>query len=85
MARKTEPLDAGALLLGTLIGMVAGSIAALFLTPRSGAENRRQITSTGHGIRQQLEEAVTPTDPLEESIAEGKAAARRRRLELGLD
>jgi gas vesicle protein len=71
--------------LGFLLGMLLGGGIALFLTPRSGAENRHQISRTGQEMRDQLEEAVTMVDPVAESLAEGKAAARRRRAELGLD
>ncbi len=85
MDAEQARLDIGALIIGLLMGMVAGGLTALFLTPRSGAETRRQITTTSQELREQIEETITPTDPLEESLAEGKAAARRRREALGLD
>ena len=85
MDAEQARLDIGALIIGLLMGMVAGGLTALFLTPRSGAETRRQITTTSQELREQIDETITPTDPLEESLAEGKAAARRRREALGLD
>lgn len=85
MDAEQARLDIGALIIGLLMGMVAGGLTALFLSPRSGAETRRQITTTSQELREQIEETITPTDPLEESLAEGKAAARRRREALGLD
>ena len=85
MSPKDEDLDAGALALGALMGMVLGGLIALFINPRSGAQTRRQIAASGQELREQLEETIVPPDPLEESMAEGKAAARRRRAALGLD
>jgi gas vesicle protein len=83
MNRPNEGLDSGALAWGAIIGFLLGGIAALFLSPRSGAETRKQIGATGQELRGQLEDVVIPPDPLDESMAEGKAAARRRRSELG--
>lgn len=80
-----ERLDIGALLGGVLVGLIAGGLLALFRAPRSGRETRRQLTEASHELRDQIEEAVTPVDPVAESMAEGKAAARRRRTELGLN
>ena len=80
-----ERLDAGALLAGTLFGLLVGGLVALLRVRRSGPETRRQLVEAGQELREQLEEAVVPTDPVAESMAEGKAAARRRRVELGFD
>lgn len=82
---RHEGVDGGALTFGFLLGLVLGGLIVLFRAPRSGVETRRQISVTGQELREQIEEAVTPADPLAESLAEGKAAARRRRVELGLD
>ncbi len=84
MNGSNDGLDGGTLAWGAIIGLVLGGVAALFLSPRSGAETRQQITTTGQELREQLEDVITPPDPLDESMAEGKAAARRRRAELGL-
>ena len=84
MNQSNEGLDSGSLMWGAVIGFVLGGIAALFLSPRSGAETRQQISATGQELREQLEDVVIPPDPIDESMAEGKAAARRRRAELGL-
>jgi gas vesicle protein len=81
---KPEQLDGPALLTGMVMGLMVGGVAALFLSRRSGTETRRQISAASHELREQVEEMITPADPLEESMAEGKAAARRRRAELGL-
>ena len=85
---KKQPetgLHGGALVLGFVFGSVLGGLIALFLNPRSGSQTRQQLAETSNTLRVQLEEAVIPADPLTESLAEGKAAARRRRTELGLD
>ena len=82
---KNDRFDAGTFLIGTVMGLLFGGLIALFRAPRSGPETRRQITEAGQELRDQIEEAVTPADPVAESMAEGKAAARRRRTELGLD
>lgn len=76
-------LDNGLLFGGFIFGLLIGGIAALFRTPRSGSELRQQIADSGDTLRNKLETAVS--DPLAESMAEGKAAARRRRLEMGFN
>jgi gas vesicle protein len=78
-------LDSGSLAFGFVIGSVIGGVIALFLNPRSGVQARQQLAETSTNLRAQLEEVVVPADPLAESLAEGKAAARRRRSELGFD
>jgi gas vesicle protein len=88
-SRKTTDngLDGGLLVFGLLVGLVGGAIVGLLNAPRSGLATRNQITSsvseTGETLRNTVER-VAPHDPIGESIAEGKAAARRRRAELGL-
>ena len=84
-SRPDDGLDSGALVWGFVIGSLFGGLIALFLNPRSGQQTRRQLAETSTSLRVQIEEVVTPADPLIESLAEGKAAARRRRAELGLD
>jgi len=76
-----KQLNTGLLIGGFIIGIIVGGIAALFRAPRSGSEVRQQIAEGGDQIRNKIEAVVS--DPLAESMAEGKAAARRRRLELG--
>lgn len=78
---KSDGLDMGVLIVGFVIGLLAGGIGALFSAPQSGDATRQQITETGHTLRSRIEAAV-PADPVAESMAEGKAAARRRKAEL---
>lgn len=79
---QENSLDSGLLLGGFIVGLIIGGLAALFRTPRSGDDVRHQIVESGDNLRGKLE-SVIANDPLAESMAEGKAAARRRRLELG--
>ncbi len=81
---SAEGIDRLALGVGFVLGMFVGGVAALFKTPKTGSLTRRQLSETGQTLRTKLVTAL-PGDPIAESIAEGKAAARRRRSELGLD
>ncbi len=79
-------LDSGLLIFGLLLGLAVGGLVTLFKAPTSGRALRRQmsdsVTDAGQNLRAGIE-AVVPTDPVAESLAEGKAAARRRLAELG--
>jgi len=79
-------LDNGLLIFGVLLGVVFGGLVTLFNAPKTGRAFRRQFTASvgeaGQNIRSGIE-SVIPTDPVAESMAEGKAAARRRMEELG--
>jgi len=77
-----EPgLDGDLLVSGFVIGLLVGAITALF---NGGSRARQGLLETGETLRDKLE-SIVPTDPIAESLAEGKAAARRRRAELGLE
>lgn len=73
MTTETSPksprwrLDDGTMFWGILIGLVMGIVAWLPRLPRSGTQTQQQLRET-------LER-----DPIEESIAEGKALAQQRR------
>jgi gas vesicle protein len=79
--QRSDDISGGALFVGFVMGLVVGSLFALFNAPESGDETRRKLTEN---VRNTLE-SITPTDPIAEGIAEGKAAAQRRRIELGLE
>jgi gas vesicle protein len=74
---------AGWVVTGFVVGLIIAATIMLFRAPQSGRMTRRQITASGDSLRDKLEAAV-PSDPIAESMAEGKAAAQRRRAELGL-
>jgi gas vesicle protein len=75
-------LDNGLLVFGIIAGFLIGGLVTLFTAPTSGVALRRQIGASGQNVRATLE-SVVPRDPVAESMAEGKAAARRRMAELG--
>lgn len=78
-------VDAGMIAWGVIVGAIIGGIVTLFTAPKRGTESRRQITEATQQVRTRIETAIpTPTDPVKDSLAEGKAAARRRRDELQL-
>lgn len=84
--KSNSELDNGLLIFGLLLGLAVGGLVTLFKAPKTGSALRRQLTNSvadaGQNLRDGIE-AVVPTDPVAESMAEGKAAARRRLAELG--
>lgn len=85
-------LDENSSFSGFRLGIMVGAIIALFKAPRLNI--RPQSTQDSEDTQNQLDmrtigrnllNTITPSDPIEESIAEGKEAARRRRAELGAD
>lgn len=79
-------LDSTTFIFGSLLGLALGAVMTLWYAPRTGAALRKQIasevTQTADAARSQV--AALTADPLAESLAEGKAAARQRRASLGL-
>jgi gas vesicle protein len=70
-----------------VIGLVAGAISALWYLPRSGKSLRETLLKRAEKTTKSLQaqvDNIVPPDSVAESIAQGKAAARRRRDELGL-
>lgn len=84
---NNRPVDEGSMFSGFFYGVLIGSVVALFRGPRIRVrkpdleQTRKQLKEVGETIR----ETAMPPDPVDKSMAEGKAAARRRRAELGLD
>lgn len=76
-----DPIHGGWLANGLILGVIAGAAAALAWLPISGKALRArlfgQLSETGDSLREAARNAV-PKDPVSESLAEGKAAARRR-------
>lgn len=83
--REFPDVDNGMIAWGVLMGALIGGIVTLFTAPKRGEENRQQITEVTQSVRQRIETTIQPTDPVKESMAEGKAAALRRRDKLGVD
>jgi gas vesicle protein len=86
-SKQSSSIDAGWLIFGLLIGLALGGVYGLLNAPDSGKSTRKHLFSgvseTGETLRNRIE-SVVPADPVAESMAEGKAAAARRRAELGL-
>lgn len=82
--QNNDALDNQAAFWGFLLGLVLGGLLALFRAPQSGKATLQRITGLGQSVRDKLENAL-PADPMLDSIAEGKAAARRRLEELGFN
>jgi gas vesicle protein len=81
---RNERESNGSAIWGFVLGLLIGGFAALLGAPQSNktmGQRVKRLSQTGH---EKLEN-VTPADPLADSIAMGKAAARRRLEELGLD
>lgn len=70
---------------GTIWGCLLGAMIGLFVARRSGPVMRQELARTGQTLANRLEETLVPGDPLSDSIAQGKAAARRRRSDLGIE
>jgi hypothetical protein len=82
--RERSALDTTVVGWGFVIGLLVGGIGALFKAPKHVHFSRSKLEETRRILRSRLE-SIVPPDPIAESIAEGKAAARRRRAQLKLD
>jgi gas vesicle protein len=72
--------EAGALIAGLLLGAVIAGAITLLVAPESGAALRKRLKA-----RVDPNSARPVNDPAADRIAEGKAAARRLKAELGLN
>jgi gas vesicle protein len=67
---------------GLALGLLAGAGLSLWFAPRSGANFRAwalgSVQRAAQRTRSRIEDAV-PADPVAQSLAEGKEAARKRR------
>lgn len=86
--RRAGGLREGSVVMGLFWGLLIGGLWTLVRGPRLSVKetlsaSRERIVDAGSDLRERVEAAV-PRDPISESIAEGKAAARRRLAELGL-
>jgi gas vesicle protein len=77
--------ETGNVLLGFLVGAVAGGVAALLFAPASGRETRQKIADglskakdrACDGYESAKEYAKTQKDALKEGLQEGKEAYKR--------
>ncbi|MAU11155.1 MAG: hypothetical protein CL607_15150 [Anaerolineaceae bacterium] len=63
---KTKRWYDGYVFFGIMVGTLIGGFTRVWTSRRSGSE-----------LRQQLKDQVTPSDTIDTSLEEGKAAARR--------
>ena len=75
--------DSLLIVLGFAVGVVAGGFALLLRTVLKGGPAMQLIRKSVE-IIPPISEPPALTDPIDRSRAEGKAAAHRRRAELGL-
>lgn len=76
-------VDRITLIWGFVFGALVGGVAALLGFPKQQKPPHQQVKAAALMLKDKLE-AVVPTDPVEDSMSAGKAAAKRRRDELGL-
>ncbi len=79
MTNKHLQLNEGAVFSGFFFGVIVGAFITLLRGPRIRLK-RENLSHAKTYIR----DALTVVDPIKQSIAEGKEAARRRRSDLGL-
>lgn len=82
MRRNPEPFrwEAGALMAGLLLGALIAGVITLLVAPESGVALRKRLKAQFNPSP-----ARSSSDLAADRIAEGKAAARRLKDELGLN
>jgi len=68
-------IDEQSLFWGVVLGIFVGAATWLFHSPQRGLIARGGLWGAGKALRQRIE----AQDPVADSLAEGKAVARRRR------
>lgn len=74
----------GAFVLGLLLGGLLGAGLGMWYAPRSGEDTRRLVLDQGAELASRVEHMVVGERP-EDALAEGKALAQQRQIELELD
>ncbi len=70
---------------GAVLGFIIGAIVTLFTAPKRGGGKRAPIAEATEQVKTRIIPAITaPSDPVEDSLGEGREAARRRREDLGV-
>lgn len=86
MNRDQDDLPIGTFAWGAVFGFIVVGLVTLFTAPKGSTENRQQLAQVTQQVRTRIETAIpSPVDPVEESLAEGKATAKQRREELGIN
>lgn len=75
---QRQTLDSGLLLGGTVLGLGVGALVALLSAPISGDALRARLSGSWTSTTGRVRDALpTISDPVADSLAEGRAAARR--------
>jgi hypothetical protein len=79
-------VDRGSAIWGILLGLIVGGLVTLFKSPVHGLALRPRTRPSAQSINADIRyssASVIPSDPVATSLEEGRAAARRRRADLG--
>jgi gas vesicle protein len=74
----------GAFFVGAFLGGLIGAALAVWYAPRSGEDTRQMVFQQGDALATRLERMVVGERPAD-ALAEGKALAQQRQIELSLD
>ena len=74
----------GAFVVGVLLGGLIGAGLGMWYAPRSGENTRKVLLDQGTGLASRVEQMVVGERPMD-ALAEGKALAQQRQIELSLD
>ncbi len=70
---------------GAIVGFIVGGLVTLITAPKIGSGKRPPIAEATEQVKTRIIPAITtPADPVEDSLSEGREAARRRREDLGV-
>ncbi len=80
--RSSQPKGgSGAFWVGVVLGGLVGAAIGLWKAPLSGADLRRQLLQRGSAIGARAGQVVVG-ERIADAVAEGKAVARQRQLEV---
>lgn len=74
----------GSLIVGLLLGAIAGAVVGLWQARESGSDLRRGLLARGDTLRASVEEQLVG-ERIEDAVAEGRAVAQQRQIELSLE
>lgn len=84
MATAQSNQGEGSFVFGVLLGGVIGAALGMWYAPRSGDDTRQVLFEQGNALASRVEQAVVGERPVD-ALAEGKALAQQRQIELSLD
>lgn len=84
MAASQSNQGEGSFVFGVLLGGLIGAALGMWYAPRSGEDTRQMVFQQGNELASRVEQAVVGERPVD-ALAEGKAIAQQRQIELSLD